>query len=153
MNQTEIQLSIPARLGFEKIAMETVVSLAALHGLPSARFSDVRTAISEACINAMEHGNKFARGTSVEIHMRVQRRNLQIDILDLGKGLKGPLVQPDLQRKLAGEESPRGWGAYLIEKLVDDVHYFYHKKRNVTQLSFKLPGKRQNKINEAVPQV
>ncbi|KAA3661125.1 MAG: ATP-binding protein, partial [Calditrichaeota bacterium] len=54
MKPNEIQLVIPAKLGFEKIVMETAVSLARLHDLPEKRLDDLRTAIAEACINAME---------------------------------------------------------------------------------------------------
>ncbi len=139
MNSEKIHLSIPAKLGYEKFAMETAVSLAALYGLPPARFGDVRTAISEACINAMEHGNKFAPGSSVEVHMQVREKILQFKIFDKGKGLARQIPKSNLRRKLTGKEPARGWGIFLIEKLVDDVNYFQDKKGNVTQLSFNLP--------------
>jgi anti-sigma regulatory factor (Ser/Thr protein kinase) len=29
---------------------------------------------------------------------------------------------PDLAAKLAGEQTPRGWGLFLIKNLVDDLH-------------------------------
>jgi anti-sigma regulatory factor (Ser/Thr protein kinase) len=29
---------------------------------------------------------------------------------------------PDLDAKVAGEQTPRGWGLFLIKNLVDDVH-------------------------------
>lgn len=142
MKPNEIQLVIPAKLGFEKIVMETAVSLARLHDLPEKRLDDLRTAIAEACINAMEHGNKFERGTSIEVHMRSSRSILQFDVFDLGKGWQVHPEQPDLKRKLSGDESARGWGLFLIEQLVDEVNYFNnHKKGNMTQLSFYLPGK------------
>jgi anti-sigma regulatory factor (Ser/Thr protein kinase) len=28
---------------------------------------------------------------------------------------------PDIDAKLAGEQTPRGWGLFLIEKMVDDM--------------------------------
>ncbi len=29
---------------------------------------------------------------------------------------------PDLEAKLAGEQSPRGWGIFLIKNMVDELH-------------------------------
>ena len=139
MKSGKIQLSIPAKFGYEKLAMETAVSLAALSGLPTSRFGDVRTAISEACLNAMEHGNKFAPGSVVKVQMGSQGGLLQFKIFDKGEGISRNVAKSDLQRKLLGLESARGWGIFLIEQLVDDVQYFKNKKGNVTQLSFHLP--------------
>ena len=30
-------------------------------------------------------------------------------------------VTPDIEAKLAGEQTPRGWGLFLIEQMVDEV--------------------------------
>lgn len=139
MKSELIQLSIPAILGYEKLAMETAVSLAALHGLPADRLDDVRTAVSEACINAMEHGNNFAAGSVVEVQMFLRAKRLQFKIFDKGKGITNQIQKSNLQRKLNGLETTRGWGIFLMEKLVDDLHFFKNKKGNVTQLSFNLP--------------
>ncbi|MCA9733551.1 ATP-binding protein [candidate division KSB1 bacterium] len=142
MKPDEIQLVIPAKLGYEKIAMDTAASFAKLYGLPHTKLEDVRTVIAEACINAMEHGNAFAPGSTIEIHMRVQKKVLQFDILDSGKGLASHPVRPDLERKLAGDESLRGWGIFLMEKLVDEVAFIQDaNKRNGTQLTLHLPLK------------
>ena len=34
--------------------------------------------------------------------------------------LNGPTT-PDIDAKLAGDQSPRGWGLFLIEQMVDDM--------------------------------
>ena len=47
-----VELRLPSRLGFEKVAMSTAASLAALMGFEPDRIEDLKTAISEACINA-----------------------------------------------------------------------------------------------------
>jgi anti-sigma regulatory factor (Ser/Thr protein kinase) len=28
---------------------------------------------------------------------------------------------PDIEAKLAGEQAPRGWGLFLVERMVDEV--------------------------------
>jgi anti-sigma regulatory factor (Ser/Thr protein kinase) len=41
------------------------------------------------------------------------------------RALSGPVPSdaetPDLERKLAGDQKPRGWGLFLIEHMVDAI--------------------------------
>jgi len=43
----------------EKVAMDFAASVAKMRQFPEARIEDLKTAIAEACINAIEHGNKM----------------------------------------------------------------------------------------------
>ncbi len=54
---TSIELSVPSKLGHEVVARQLVGWLGPRLGLDGARVADVQTAVSEACINAIEHGN------------------------------------------------------------------------------------------------
>jgi anti-sigma regulatory factor (Ser/Thr protein kinase) len=47
-----------------------------------------------------------------------------VRIADRGGGRPIPEqpAAPDLDAKLAGLQTPRGWGLYLIKNLVDEVH-------------------------------
>ena len=48
---------------------------------------------------------------------------MRVRITDHGGGDPLPeRVTPDIDAKLAGEQTPRGWGRMLIEKLVDETH-------------------------------
>jgi len=53
-----IELHIPSVLGFERVAMETPASLAKKIGFTEDRIEDLKTAVSEARLNANKHGNK-----------------------------------------------------------------------------------------------
>jgi len=48
---------------------------------------------------------------------------VRVRISDHGEGVKidrhGEI--PDIDAKLAGEQTPRGWGLFLIEKMVDEM--------------------------------
>ena len=61
------ELRLPSRLGFEKVAMDTAASVAALMGFTDDRVQDLKTAVSEACINAIEHGNQLNESLSVVV--------------------------------------------------------------------------------------
>jgi serine/threonine-protein kinase RsbW len=135
-----IQLVLPSRYGYERIAMEAAATMAEIMGFPRQRIDDLRTAVSEACINAMEHGNKLRTIHRVEVMLVPGRRALKVHVHDRGGGFKvSDKREPDIAKKLAGEESPRGWGLFLIRRLVDRVDF---KSRpatgHVTTLTMKL---------------
>ncbi len=119
--------------------METASSVAQLLGLSPERVDDLRTAVSEACLNAMQHGNHFSPRQFVKVTFRVQNDSLQVDIRDAGEGLENWPQPPNLERKLAGEEPSRGWGVFLIEHLVDKVEFKRMKNRgHITRLTLYL---------------
>jgi len=62
-----VELRLPSKLGFEKVAMQTASGVARLMGFPDDRIEDLKTAVAEACINAIEHGNRFDERLSIGI--------------------------------------------------------------------------------------
>jgi serine phosphatase RsbU (regulator of sigma subunit)/anti-sigma regulatory factor (Ser/Thr protein kinase) len=120
---SEIRLTIPSRVGYEKLAMNTAAALAELIGFERERVEDLRTAVSEACLNAMEHGNKLYDSNRVEVSFKPARENLTIQIFDNGAGFAPIASAPDVEKKIRGEENPRGLGLFLIQQLVDAVEY------------------------------
>ena len=58
-SDNKIELHIPSIMGFEKIAMECSASVAKKMGFTEDRIEDLKTAVAEACLNAIEHGNKM----------------------------------------------------------------------------------------------
>lgn len=118
-----IELHLPSRLGYEKIAMNTAASTARLMGFSNERIEDLKTAIAEACINAMEHGNKFDETLSVGVILSMNDRSLEVKVLDTGSGPKHGMSAPDIDRKMHEEEQARGMGMFLIQSLVDEAEW------------------------------
>lgn len=115
-------LRMPSKLGFEKVAMSAVGSFAELMGFTPARIDDLKSAVAEACINAMEHGNRFADEADVELQLFMDEKQLEVRIHDRGKGPPPEAgATPDMARKLAGEQAARGMGLFLIQHLVDQA--------------------------------
>ena len=54
-----VQLCIPSVLGWERVAVDLAASVARQMGFPSERVEDIKTAVSEATLNAIEHGNRL----------------------------------------------------------------------------------------------
>jgi serine phosphatase RsbU (regulator of sigma subunit)/anti-sigma regulatory factor (Ser/Thr protein kinase) len=108
--------------GNERLAMAQVAEVVAGLGLPPARLERLKTGVAEATMNAMEHGNKFQPEIPVDFVVRASPRALSVCITDQGGSEPIPHAHtPDLEAKLAGRQTARGWGLFLIEKMVDEV--------------------------------
>jgi serine/threonine-protein kinase RsbW len=117
-----IELHIPSVFGCEKVAMEKVAAVAERMGFSRDRVEDLKTAVAEACLNAIEHGNKLNRTIRVGIELLADDSKLQVSVSDQGEGV-GAVPHPDIEAKIAGREPPRGWGIFLIRNLVDEVQF------------------------------
>jgi serine/threonine-protein kinase RsbW len=118
-----IELFVPSRLDYEQVAVDVAASVARLMGFSEDRIEDLKTAVDEACINAIEHGNKENADIKVLVELIADDSRLQVDVHDQGKGIPGNIPQPDIDAKIAGKESSRGWGLFLIQSLMDEVEF------------------------------
>jgi serine/threonine-protein kinase RsbW len=120
---TRVEVRLPSRLGYEKVAMSTAASVAKLVGLTPERIEDLKTAVAEACINAIEHGNRMNENLSVGVVLQAESGALEVKVLDDGKGMRTQPRKPDIDRKMHGQEDPRGMGMYLMQALVDEAEW------------------------------
>jgi serine/threonine-protein kinase RsbW len=120
---TTVEVRLPSRMGYEKVAMSTAASVAKLMGFREDRIEDLKTAVAEACINAIEHGNRLNEKLSVGVVLSVDADKLEVKVIDDGKGMATQPKKPDIDRKMHGEESPRGMGMFLIQALVDEAEW------------------------------
>jgi serine/threonine-protein kinase RsbW len=49
--------------------------------------------------------------------------SLEVKVLDDGNGISTLPSKPDIDRKVHGEEDPRGMGMFLIQSLVDEAEW------------------------------
>jgi serine/threonine-protein kinase RsbW len=120
---TSVEVRLPSRLGYEKVAMSTAAAVAKLVGLRPDRIEDLKTAVAEACINAIEHGNRLNERLSVGVILSASDDVLEVKVIDDGKGMKTQPAKPDIDRKMQGIEDPRGMGMFLIQALVDEAEW------------------------------
>lgn len=118
---------IPNILGSEKIAMERIASVAKRREFSDDQVEDLKTAVSEACLNAIEHGNKMEPGRKVRITLAADGPKLQVSVMDEGKGSgtkPGDQINPPrIEEKIKGKKKFRGWGIFLIKSLVNEVKF------------------------------
>jgi serine phosphatase RsbU (regulator of sigma subunit)/anti-sigma regulatory factor (Ser/Thr protein kinase) len=120
--RTLVEFDVPSERGNERMVMDQVADAVVALDLPPARLERLKTAVAEATMNAMEHGNGYRSEVPVSIKVLASDAALSVRITDRGGGRPIPQAElPDLDAKLAGEQSPRGWGLFLIKNMVDDV--------------------------------
>jgi serine/threonine-protein kinase RsbW len=122
-NGSSVEVRLPSELGFEKVAMATAAGMAGLMGFSHDRIEDLKTAVAEACINAMEHGNQLNDSLPVGVILVRSDDQLEVRVIDDGNGVTRDPGSPNIDRKILGEEDPRGMGMFLIQALVDEAEW------------------------------
>jgi serine phosphatase RsbU (regulator of sigma subunit)/anti-sigma regulatory factor (Ser/Thr protein kinase) len=121
--RTLARFELPSAPGNERLAMQRVAEAVEPLALPPAQLERLKTAVAEATMNAMEHGNRFQDDLPARVRVTSDGTTLAVAITDRGHGQPIPEAElPDLGAKLAGLQSPRGWGLFLIQNMVDEVH-------------------------------
>jgi serine/threonine-protein kinase RsbW len=123
LDDQTVEVSLPNKLGYERIAMECSASFAKMVGFVPARIEDLKTAVSEACLNAIEHGNKGRPDARVVVTMNYEDDAFSVSVMDEGGGMPELLKEPDIVQKIEKLEAPRGLGVYLIKQLMDQVQF------------------------------
>jgi serine/threonine-protein kinase RsbW len=120
-----IELKIPSEAGYEKLAMKLAASVAERMGFAPDRVEDLKTAVSEACINAICHGNRLDATTKVLVVLTIEDTRLAIDVKDEGQGgpPPGEFEVPDIEKQIAGLQAPGGFGLFVIRHLVDEAEF------------------------------
>jgi serine/threonine-protein kinase RsbW len=111
-------------------------------GLPERTLERLKTAVAEATMNAMEHGNRYNPEVPVEIQVWLLEECLLVRIIDRGSGPPpSPDTEiPDLEAKLEGMQTPRGWGLFLIKNMVDELRVSGNPNHHTIELVIYLKG-------------
>jgi serine/threonine-protein kinase RsbW len=119
----DLELAIPSQLGFEKIAREAIAAFARRHGLGAPEIEDLKTAVCEACINAIEHGNGGDASRLVRVGCCADEQRVLVTICDSG------IVEPhahsaaSIEDKVAGRAPARGMGLQIIAELAEETGF------------------------------
>ena len=119
-----VELKLPNILGSEKVAIEKAATIAEKMGFSMDKIEDLKTALAEACINAIEHGNKFDENTQVGITFASDDTSLQVVVHDEGDGIDPKKIPKDRVDK-DGLPRRRGYGVFLISNLVNEFSTEY----------------------------
>lgn len=134
--------SLPSEPGNEREAMERVAGAVHDLGLDERNLERLKTAVAEATMNAMEHGNEYRPDAPVAIRVLASAEELSVYITDQG-GDPVPASggeAPDLEAKLEGLQTPRGWGLFLIKNMVDEMNVTTDHSHHTVELVVRLKG-------------
>ena len=129
--------------GNERLALTRVAGTVQGLGLSEARLERLKTAVAEATMNAIEHGNGNRPEIPVEVEVTQNGDEITVAISDQGGELHadaGDHEEPDLVKKLDGDQSPRGWGLFLIRNMVDAMDVTTNGQRHTIWLTVRTGG-------------
>jgi serine phosphatase RsbU (regulator of sigma subunit)/anti-sigma regulatory factor (Ser/Thr protein kinase) len=142
--RTLAELTLASKPGNERQAMEQVAEAVRVLDLPTRRQEQLKTAVAEATMNAMEHGNHYEPDKPVSIQVLASQSVLSVRITDHGGShtlrADAGTEAPDLEAKLAELQTPRGWGLFLIKHMVDEMHISSDATHHTVELIMYLEG-------------
>jgi serine/threonine-protein kinase RsbW len=119
----EVTLALPMVPEMEIEASKTATAIAEFIGMSPDRIDEVRMAVVEACINALEHSRAADREVFVTFEVIGDKdpEKLRITVRDSGVGFSPEeLTEPTIEEKLKSQRK-RGWGLKIIRGLMDEV--------------------------------
>jgi len=135
------EFELPSEPGNERIAMQKVHEAVAPLSLSEKVMDKLGTAVAEATMNAMEHGNKYQADKQVAVKVIGSDDAVTVRITDQGEPhIPEASDAPDLDAKLAGMQTPRGWGLFLIKNMVDEMNVINDETGHTIELIVNLKG-------------
>ncbi|MEW6751015.1 MAG: adenylate/guanylate cyclase domain-containing protein [Candidatus Latescibacterota bacterium] len=114
-----VDLNIPMIPDMELTATQTAEAVAQYMGLDADKTGEVKMALVEACINAIEHSQ--SKDGRLQIDFEVTAEALWVTISDRGHGFDLEAVRQEVERRRQSGGRRRGWGLQLMQELMDEV--------------------------------
>jgi serine/threonine-protein kinase RsbW len=104
------------------LARNAVASFARICGFSDDEVADIRVATGEALSNAVEHGRSDRAQNGFSVRCTFSDDELTIEIRDNGEGF----ATDNLEQTHLFDESTRGFGIFLMKRLMDRVNFDKH---------------------------
>ncbi len=124
MKQRLAQLALPASLNYLHAAVEFIRSLADTVGLQKDEIDDLHLAFEEVMVNIIRHGLEENPDDSVELECLRLPTGLQVTLRDKGNPFD-PDLMPQYSPQAPDENTMDSLGAYLAEKVLDELEYHH----------------------------
>ena len=149
------EFTVASEPGNERVALREVAAAAADCGLTLDQMERLKTAVAEATMNAIEHGNENRAEIPVDIAVIRTLDAVTVTITDRG-GDRADHVEreiPDIELKLRGEQRPRGWGLFLLQNMVDEMEVSTQGTLHTVRLTMRTGGEDGNKGEQHAEQL
>jgi len=128
-----LKIELPKIPDIELVAVEGLDRLARFAGISEEKIGEARILITEAVINALEHGGDESPNVSVEF--TITPKEIVIYVRDYGRGFEpSGIADPEIEEKIRSKNK-RGWGLKLMKSMSDDFHI--ESDRTGTRITIK----------------
>ena len=103
--------SLPSEPGNERLALARVAGTVKDLGLPEARLEKLKTAVAEATMNAIEHGNGNRAEIPVEVEVSQDGDEIIVAISDQGGDAQAATPRPRAAPRPTNPTCSRSWKA------------------------------------------
>jgi serine phosphatase RsbU (regulator of sigma subunit)/anti-sigma regulatory factor (Ser/Thr protein kinase) len=135
------EFNVDSQPGNERDVIQQVEGALRNVDLSQEQMERLKTAVGEAAMNAMEHGNQYNPDLPISVRVVASEEAVKVTIIDHGSQHSFPEPEtPDIEAKLAGLQSSRGWGLFLIKNMVDDLNVSGDGNHNKVELTVYLKG-------------
>lgn len=134
-----LRLEVPSQHGAELEAARAAAEFAHAHG-PAGRAEDVETAVGEACLNALIHGNGLRPELPVVLELTAGPDWLEATVADQGPPFTPPEDVPSLAEQMAGDGPFHGFGLQLIRSTADEMRIEALPRGKQVRLRFTAGG-------------
>jgi anti-sigma regulatory factor (Ser/Thr protein kinase) len=114
----QLKMTLPKIPDIELVALEGLERLSRHLGIAEEKIGEARIIVTEAIINAFEHGGD--RNPAAQVEFTLTPKEVTIFVRDFGEGFEPSTVEtPNIEAKLKTDHK-RGWGLNLMKSLSDD---------------------------------
>lgn len=132
------EIRIPKIIGSERTAIRHAAAFARSVGFREERIEDIKTAVGEAALNAIEHASPKDSDDIVFVRFWIKRGALKVSVSSKGRPFTHSNEKPDIRAKIEGKDRPRGWGMYMMKELADIVEFGSDNEFTFVTLTFRL---------------
>jgi len=132
------EIQIPKTSGSERTAVAHVAAFALSVGFDRNRTEEIKTAVGEAVVNAIEHASPKEPDNTVAVRYWMHKSSLKVTVSSKGQPFTPAGAKPDMRAKIEGRDRPRGWGMYLMTQLSDNLEFGSDSESTFVTLTFRL---------------
>jgi serine/threonine-protein kinase RsbW len=119
-----IVFSIPGETHYLTQIRSLISQVASEAGLAEEELYKIETAVDEACTNVIEHAYKGEKESKpIQICLEVTPSRLVVSVKDYGRKFNPGAVKPPDLSKFITEKRDGGLGLFLLQSLMDEIHY------------------------------